>query len=222
MNRILLFALLFLLPWFLKGQDTIVKRSGEKIVVKVQEVAPGTISYSRFDYQNGPIFILPKQEISCMIYANGLRESYENYIPRSVLFTKALDLSIQVDKGNYYYTGVMLNEKGMLLVADGLNDKKIKLMISKVEGRQLFQNVCTFASISLFVSGLFVYAAHSPIEERKGAGLYATATITRGQKTGELMMLAGLATEVFSISFMISRTHYAHIVVGAYNQVVLR
>src|ERR1017187_2864965 len=81
MNRIVLLAF-FVSPFhLLTAQDTIFKRDGEKLIVKLKEVNPGDVRYIRFDYQSGPLYTLLKQEIKYIVYSNGLKESFENYSP---------------------------------------------------------------------------------------------------------------------------------------------
>ena len=65
---------MFLLPLSLlcKAQDTIVKRNGEKVTVKLMEVNPNDVRYKRLDYLEGPLFTVQKQDIKFIVYANGI------------------------------------------------------------------------------------------------------------------------------------------------------
>jgi hypothetical protein len=118
----------------------------------------------------------------------------------------------------------MIEEADMLAVAGKLKDKKINLMIKKVQDQEFIQKATTIGGIALFVSGLYVYAKNRPFRGgRRGGGvpIAATSAQTQGQQTGDFLMLAGLASEVVSISFKISRTRHAHLVVESYNKAIL-
>lgn len=53
------------------AQDIIVTKDSKKIEAKVTEVSKSDIKYKKFDYQDGPTFILSTDDIVTIIYANG-------------------------------------------------------------------------------------------------------------------------------------------------------
>ncbi len=59
------------------SQDTLVKRSGEEIVVKVLKITPSEVEYQRFDNLEGPLIVELKSEVAAIRYANGTREVFE-------------------------------------------------------------------------------------------------------------------------------------------------
>ncbi|GAB3814733.1 hypothetical protein GCM10028895_08110 [Pontibacter rugosus] len=75
----ILFSLLFMgcLSPSLQAQDMIMKRSGEKVEAKVLEITPSEIKYKRFSNQEGPIYILPKADVTLIQYADNSSESFE-------------------------------------------------------------------------------------------------------------------------------------------------
>jgi hypothetical protein len=224
MKKLFFLGILMYASGLMKAQDTIVKRSGEKLIVHLTEVNPEDIRYTRFDYQNGPLFTLPKQEIAYIMYSNGIKESFENYTPSlRALGSKGPDLSMQVSGNKYYFKGLMIEETDMLAVAAKLKDKKINLMIKKVGDLEFIQKACTIGGIALFVGGLYVYSKNRPYRGgRRRASAGPTTAQEQGQVSGEVLMLAGLASEVLSISYKISRTRHAHLLVGAYNQLIIQ
>ena len=53
------------------AQDIIVTKEPKKIEAKITEVSKSEIKYKKFDYQDGPTFILSTDDIVTIIYANG-------------------------------------------------------------------------------------------------------------------------------------------------------
>ena len=213
-----------LLPLLIKAQDTIVKRDGEKIIAKLAEVNPNNVRYKRFDYQDGPMFTLQKEEIKFIIYANGVKDIFENYVPPPVVRENfsALDLSIQATGKYYYYKERRISEPEMLVISGKLKDPKINLIIKKVEDKKFIQNVTAIGSIPLFVSGLYIYEANRPTRSRRGRPSISNSSKVQAQKNGEYLMLAGLACDIASVSFMFDRRKHDHIVVNVYNEYIKR
>ena len=60
------------------AQDIIVTKESKKIEAKITEVSKSEIKYKRFDYQDGPTFILSTDDIVTIIYANGEVVLYNN------------------------------------------------------------------------------------------------------------------------------------------------
>jgi hypothetical protein len=75
MKKLFLFLLL-LLPKFFFAQDVIVMRSGEEIQAKILEVNETEVKYKKFDYQDGPTFIVSKSKIFMIKYADGSKDVF--------------------------------------------------------------------------------------------------------------------------------------------------
>lgn len=58
-------------------QDIIVKKDSVKIETKILEVRQAEIKYKIFNYQEGPIHVINKNEIAYVIYSNGIREVFD-------------------------------------------------------------------------------------------------------------------------------------------------
>jgi hypothetical protein len=58
--------------------DRIIYKNGDEIIGKVLEVNDSQIKYKRCDNIDGPLFIVSKQKIEMIIYANGVKESITN------------------------------------------------------------------------------------------------------------------------------------------------
>lgn len=72
-----LFVFLFfivLLPAKMFAQDTIVLKSGDEIQAKVIEVNEVEVSYKKFNYQDGPTFVVSREKVFMIKYADGTHE----------------------------------------------------------------------------------------------------------------------------------------------------
>ncbi len=72
--RILLLLLLISTEFF--SQDTIRLNNGEIKVVKINEVGIENIKYHNFNNIEGPVYIVPKNEVRTIRYSSGLVEVY--------------------------------------------------------------------------------------------------------------------------------------------------
>ena len=223
MKRYSLIIFLLFSSLMIKAQDTIVKRSGEKVVVKLMEVNIDNVKFKRMDNLEGPLYTMTKQEISFILYANGTKESFENYFPPTPKPEfHVQDLTIQQSGKYFYYKERLLHERDMLAVAKNLNDNKINLMIKTVERDRFIQNITLGAAITCEVTGLVIYSRNRGGGGGRGRGRYRgpSAAQLQGQKNGEYLMLAGLGCEIASIYFIFDRRKNDRILVGAYNQLV--
>ncbi len=60
------------------AQDKIYKRDGEIIEAKVKEVSPQSITYKRFDNQDGPEYSINKNDVEKIKYQNGTVDEFED------------------------------------------------------------------------------------------------------------------------------------------------
>ena len=207
----------------IKAQDTIVKRTGDKLVVKLVEINATDIKYKRLDLLDGPLFSLAKQEISYVIYSNGTKDSFQAYVPppaKPEFFVQ--DLSIQQSGKYFYYKERKLPERDMLAVVKKQNDLKLNLMVKAVERDRFIQNMTSDASVTLGVIGTYLYVKNQPRRGggRRGGYTGQSATQVQGQKNGEYLMLGAIACELASVYFIFDRKKNDRILVGAYNQLI--
>lgn len=59
---------------FLFAQDTIVKKDGKIIVSKVIEISPTEIKYKKWDNLDGPTYVIYREDVRKIKYANGTEE----------------------------------------------------------------------------------------------------------------------------------------------------
>ena len=58
------------------GQDVIVKKNGDEIKAKVEQVLDNEIKYRKFENLTGPIYSLTKAEIFMIKYENGTKAMF--------------------------------------------------------------------------------------------------------------------------------------------------
>ncbi|MEJ8757389.1 hypothetical protein WG947_10300 [Pontibacter sp. H259] len=56
-----------------QAQDILVKRNGDELQVKVQEITLTEVKYKRFDYLEGPLISILKSEVFMIKYENGTK-----------------------------------------------------------------------------------------------------------------------------------------------------
>ncbi len=64
----------------LKAQDTLYLKNLEKLPVKLVEINPDNIKYKRFNNLDGPVYSTQKSEINQIVFANGKKEIFQNFI----------------------------------------------------------------------------------------------------------------------------------------------
>lgn len=84
MKNKLLFSLLFVaFAATTTAQDIIVTKQSERIDAKILEISPTEIRYKRTDNPDGPTYVLPKEKVASVVYANGGAETFEEENPSS-------------------------------------------------------------------------------------------------------------------------------------------
>jgi hypothetical protein len=61
----------------LQAQDTIVCKNGNRHIVKVEKIDVDNVEYKKWSFLDGPTYIIPKNDIQVIIYANGFMEAFK-------------------------------------------------------------------------------------------------------------------------------------------------
>ena len=77
MKKIFFICLLTILFSRLMSQDNIILRNGEEIKAKITEVTITEVRYKKWDYQDGPIYSILKNEIFMIVYQNGTKDVFK-------------------------------------------------------------------------------------------------------------------------------------------------
>ena len=72
----------------IQAQDTIVKKTGEKIIAKVVGVNKVEIQYRKLENPDGPIYAIERIFVLEILYANGLKENFLVDEPNQVYYTE--------------------------------------------------------------------------------------------------------------------------------------
>jgi hypothetical protein len=214
----------------LKAQDTIVKRNDEKIAVKILEVSPTDIKYKHFDYQSGPTFTTFKWELKYIIYDNGIKESFDGYVPPTNPPANN-DLSIQTDGNLYYYKNLKITEQSMLDMVWKQQNPKINPVIIKTEKIKFTKNFFLVGGIALGIGGILTFtgvfsalntrANISTVGSGRNGRMSQRAAKSDRQRAGAYMILGGISCEILSFTFNIKEKKFANAVVALYNKSIL-
>ena len=135
MKHTLFFILGVLCLFMAKAQDTIYKRSGERIDAKITEISSTEVKYKRFTMQDGPLFIISRNDVQKIRFSNGVVDSFAVTQPVTTQTvtpsqsgsagTRQAPMPTNVIQnpraGLYYYNQEKVNEKRMLFIAQDKN-----------------------------------------------------------------------------------------------------
>lgn len=113
MKKLLLLSLVLVTCCASQAQDTLFDKKNYSIIAKVIEVTQNDIRYKKFDNLNGPTYIVPKEEISFIKYANGSTEEFSTYRRR-------FDPKARSNKLNGRPIHVLPSNNGTHLISSGL------------------------------------------------------------------------------------------------------
>ena len=110
MKNIFITTVTFFLIQSAYSQDTLVKRNGEEMIIKVIEVFPKEVKFKLFDNPDGPTITMYRSEIHKIIYQNGTEQMFSpmkkvelgKYDTRREP-GKAVILSVLLPGGGQYY-----------------------------------------------------------------------------------------------------------------------
>lgn len=74
------------------AEDVIVTKEATKIGAKIEEVGPTEIKYKKTSLPNGPMFVMPTEEILCVIFDNGEVMMFDK--PKKEEEVKAKDINL--------------------------------------------------------------------------------------------------------------------------------
>ncbi len=89
MRTLFILAIICFFSFNMYSQDTISKRNGQTLLVKVLEVSSTEITYTRSDMIDGPVFRESKTKIKSISYSNGSKETFTSSKPEDDYTNKA-------------------------------------------------------------------------------------------------------------------------------------
>ena len=94
-----------------KAQDVIVLKNTEEIQAKILEIAPNTVTYVEWDFQDGPTRIINKRDIFVVKYQNGKKEVFANASMPKVASNRGKYID-RIKAQGYIYLGTPLEKNG--------------------------------------------------------------------------------------------------------------
>ena len=100
-------ALLLGLSTNIFAQDLLVKIDGDSIESKIVEVGINEVRYRQYNYLNGPLYVISKNDISKIVFENGSTEFYpKNEVVKEMSFEETKAVIIEYfDKYAFYKNG---------------------------------------------------------------------------------------------------------------------
>lgn len=210
----------------ISAQDTIYKRSGELISAKISEISSVEVKYKRFTMQDGPLYIIARDEVAKIKFSNGTVDSFSvsqpvvatqlNPQPAVIVQRAAQPLKEGMIQnpapGVYYYGQARLNEKSLLLLATDKN--------------RAWKN----KDLTNAIIATHDYKSNQYIAGFGGAGLALVCVIAGGQSTqnnsnatvASALVFNGIgifiASQIITPMFKRKRAQSARKVVSLYNQ----
>ena len=204
------------------SQDTIVRRGSEIIIAKILEISPTEIKYKKFDYQDGPIYIELKAGVKMVIFANGMKEIFEEQkvvvevkpvVPTDDYIVKEAPESTKIDmwgQNNFRYKNRHMGEREIQEVLLKSKDKKIISLVGAAKDAKRAQYF-GFAGIPLGI----------------GAGVLLVSSVVSGGRSGfdetylagsAVCAIAAIACPVLAITLKSKRNKCNREAVRLYNE----
>lgn len=206
-----------------QAQDTIYKRNREVIQAKIAEISSTEVKYKRYTMQDGPLFVISRDEVQKIKFANGVVDSFAVApvvaqppvtTQPSVVYqtTPTLTGLIQNPRpGTYYFNQVKINEKKLLFIATDKNrawkDKELTQAIMATRDYKNNQYISGFGGP---IVGIGCLIASSQMVTNGGNENVAAALIFNG-------VGIFIASQIVSPMFKRKRSKSARKVVELYN-----
>jgi tetratricopeptide (TPR) repeat protein len=105
-------CVLLLWPMLTKAQDRIQKTDKSVIEARVLEISSADIKYKKFSNPGGPTYIIPKAEVTAIVYENGEKEVFSQPAPvqATVPVPPGMGEAASREKARYYVLTGNINE----------------------------------------------------------------------------------------------------------------
>jgi len=193
------------------SQDTIVMKSGEVLIAKVMEISAREVRFKKTDNLAGPVYVERKSQIEQIIYANGVKDKFEDTpVASPSLVIAPADVPVPVrpqlssSRGAFFLGGQSICENEMQLRLMELNNPKINMHIRHAKIYRGLQNI-GFVALPLAAIANYVFIANYHYDADKSVKV-----------AGNLFGLGALCVGG-AISFKIMRTHENRATMKLYN-----
>ncbi|MBY0427461.1 MAG: hypothetical protein K2Q22_17630 [Cytophagales bacterium] len=224
-KKLLLISIGLLSVAYAYCQDIIIKKNGDEIKTRVEEISTNEIKYKKFDNLDGPSYSIAKSEVFIIKYSNGTKEVISNnnstpvqpttpannYYSAPATPSEPVKARIEGEGWSYYQEGRRLSEASLMRVLkEAKNEDAVKTLQSgrtlKTAGKVLFG-----VGLPLLIAGPIVGAIgaavisiyNSSVDSYNNGGytypsesLYSTGSTMMG--VGYTLFGTGLASVVTS------------------------
>lgn len=188
MKKLIFISSLFMAS-YLYGQDVIIKTNKDSIYSKVLEVGVEEIKYKTYDNLEGPIFIIPKNYVSTLIFENGSTLEIEDFDNVEMPIEETKELIVEYinkfgfvwQKGNPYYAQF---ENNLLRLTELNRRTGERYPYSKVYD---FTDNCEFHALSLRGGVGYINAFPVIVRGEKRQAGYKLAIGVNGPENAEIL-----------------------------------
>jgi len=220
MKNFALIIFSILLSFSAFAQDIIIKKSGEEIKAKILEVAINEIKYKRYDFQDGPLYTLSKDDVLLIRYENGVNEvitrdpastTAPTPTPAPVVTqptttptpatTPTVIERIDYTMGNYSQNGRYMSKSRVISTLKATKDAEILGLIRKSNSSKVTGNILAAAlGIPLMIAGTITTLAGVVMVEQDvnpdAKGVAAVGGVLAG--TGIMLQFTNIAFQTKS------------------------
>lgn len=160
MKKIILLFLI-ILSYQLTAQDTLLLRDSRTLLVIIKEIKTDNVHYTRFDFQDGPTYILLKDSINEIRFFSGLKESFSTYKSKQTIDTSSKHPTkrgesverIDLDGNRYHYKGETYRYREISEIAfNKCDNKELVQLMNQKKNNQVLYGV-SFIGIPITVVG---------------------------------------------------------------------
>ena len=222
MKNIFFFGVFVLMAIVSKGQDIIIKKSGEEIKSKVLEIGVSEIKYKRFDFQEGPVYTIAKTEVVLVRYENGINEVISSAtqnttttIPTPVSTPVVAEpttppvkesTKIEYAYGSYSMNGRYISKTRVISLLKATKDKDIERFLRKSKTAKTTGAILAAAvGVPLMVFGSFTIIAGAIKKSAVADNYnnYVDPDANGYMAAGAVMAGSGLALQFVNIGFQV-------------------
>lgn len=225
MKRALQF-ILFFIQFGCYAQDTLYKREGTIISAKILEISIKEVTYKRTDLLDGPLFVVHKNDIQKIKYANGVVDSFvvtkDIVKPRQVVYVSQNYVAKNnnqivpyIRRGTYKYQGHILSDRNVLLLALDKNEiwknKEIELNVLESKKSKMWQYVIGYSGAVLGGIGIYSSALVGGSSSNSNDAAFGAFA---GILSGGLVV----SSQIISFKYKLKRVKHANKVAELYNE----
>lgn len=221
------FIFIFLVIQFcLSAQDSIYKGRGLVIPAKILEVNIKEISYKRADLLDGPLFIINKNEVQKIKYANGTIDSFKVVkevakVPTVVFVNPKYiaqdfnQIKPSIRRGTYKYQGHLLSDRNLFSLALEKNDlwKNTDIELNIIASKKYKVMQYSIGYSGAIIGGIGLYAS-----ALAGGSNSSTNDAALAAFAGILSAGIAVASQIISFKCKLKRVKHADTVAELYNQ----